>query len=99
MGLLSLAVLPVALWLSKKADWLRPTHAVAVEAVGATLLGALAVALARGARRDLVVTLGRIGGEKTARLGRILGLLGLFIGLSAACALGFYGLLLVFGSS
>jgi hypothetical protein len=99
VGLLSLAVLPIALWGSKKADWLRLTHAVAVVAVAATLLGAFAIALARGARRDIVVTLGRIGGERTARLGRILGLLGVFIGLSAACALGFYGLLLLFGSS
>jgi hypothetical protein len=29
----------------------------------------------------------------------MLGLLAVFIGLSAACALGFYGLLILFGSS
>ena len=99
MGLLGLAVLPVALEASEKADWLRLTHAVAVVAVGATLLGALAIGLARGARRDLELTLGRIGGQGTARVGRVFGLLALFIGLSAALALGFYGLLLLFGSS
>ena len=64
-ALLALAVLPVAVYASQKADWLKLAHAVAVVAVAETLLGLLAV----------------------------------FIGLSAACALGFYGLLILFGSS
>jgi hypothetical protein len=97
VALVALAILPVALYATKKADWLRLTHAVGAVAVAETLLGLLAIALARAGRRDIELTLGRIGGGGAARFGRILGLLAVFVGVSAACALGFYGLLILFG--
>ena len=99
VGLLALAAMPVAVEGARQWKWLSLTHSVAVVAVASTLLGVLAILLARGARRDVELTLGRIGGQGTARAGRLLGLLGVFIGLSAACALGFYEVLLLFGSS
>jgi hypothetical protein len=60
-------------------------------------LGLGAILLARRARRNIVRSIGRLGGEGTARVGRLLGLLALCIGLIAAVALGFYELLHVFG--
>jgi hypothetical protein len=59
----------------------------------ALLLGALAVALARRARSRLGPTLGRPKGARTARLGRLLGILGLMLALTAAGSVGIYELL------
>ena len=59
----------------------------------AFVFSALAVRLARRARRSLERTLGRIGGEKTARAGRFLGWLGVYIALTAAVSLGVYAYL------
>jgi hypothetical protein len=66
-------------------------------ACGAVVLGFAAILLARRARRNIERSIGRMGGEATARVGRLLGLLALCIGLVAAVALGFYELLKVFG--
>jgi hypothetical protein len=60
------------------------------------LLGFFAIVLARRARERVQITLGRAGGERAARAGRLLGLLGLLVGVTAAIALGFYGLLTLF---
>ena len=72
-----------------------------VQATAATcasaLLGFGAILLARRARRTTDRTLGRIGGENAARAGRLLGLISLCIGVTAGLALGFYGLLNLFG--
>src|SRR5262249_27076463 len=56
-----------------------------------------AMSLSRSARRHSQISLGRIGGTGTARAGWILGLLGLYFALMAALAVGFFGLLLLFG--
>ena len=61
------------------------------------LLGGGAVLLARRGLRTIERTLGRAGGEGSARVGRLLGVLGLCLGLTAAVALGVYGLLNFFG--
>jgi hypothetical protein len=53
--------------------------------------------LGRRAVRTIERTLGRVGGEGTARAGRILGLIGLCLGLTAGIALGVYALLNLFG--
>jgi len=53
----------------------------------------IAVILARSARVKVERTLARVG-EGTARLGKWLGLLGICLGLTAALALAFFGLLL-----
>jgi len=64
---------------------------------GSAALGAIAIVLARRARRNIERSIGRIGGAATARVGRLLGAISLFVGLTAALALGFYGLLNLFG--
>jgi hypothetical protein len=64
---------------------------------GSALLGLLAILLARKARFTIERTLGRVGGAGIARAGKLLGILSLCIGLTAALALGFYGVLNYFG--
>jgi len=91
-GLLSLAAIPLALY-STRLKHVDLPQAVAGEAVAGTLLGLIAVLLARSARVQVERTLTRAG-EGTARAGKWLGLLGLCLGLTAALALAFFGLLL-----
>jgi hypothetical protein len=91
-GLLSLAAIPVALYSTRLKNVNLP-QAVGGEAVAGTLLGLIAVILARGARVKVERTLSRVG-EGTARLGKWLGLFGICLGLTAALALAFFGLLL-----
>ena len=92
LGLLGAALVPAAIVV---AEWHEDLELVdagfAVPA--AFVLSALAVWAARRARRGLERSLGRIGGEKTARAGRILGWLGIYIALTAAVALGIYAYL------
>ena len=93
-ALLSLAAIPVAYYATRLENVNVP-QAVAGEAVAGTLLGLIAVILARGARRRVERTLTRPG-EGTAKAGKWLGWLGLCLGLTAALALGFFGLLLLY---
>jgi hypothetical protein len=93
-ALLSLAAIPVA-WYSTRLEQVNLPQAVAGEAVAGTLLGLIAIVLARGARRRVERTLMR-SGEGTARAAKWLGWLGLCLGLTAALALGFFGLLLLY---
>src|SRR5919205_1680399 len=78
-GLLSLAAIPAALWSTRLRQVDLP-KAVGGEAVAGTLLGLIAVLLARGARVKVERTLGRVG-EGAARWGKWLGVLGLCLGL------------------
>jgi len=64
---------------------------------GSALLGLLAILLARRAQFTTERTLGRIGGARLTRAGKLLGILSLCIGLTAGLALGFYALLNYFG--
>jgi hypothetical protein len=91
-ALLSLAAVPAALY-STRLKHVNLPQAVAAEAVVGTLLGLVAVLLARRAHAQVERTLSRPG-EGAARAGKWLGLLGLCLGLTAALALGFFGLLL-----
>ena len=63
----------------------------------AVVLGLVALLLARRARSTTEWTLGRVGGLRAARLGSLLGAVALCLSLTAALALGFYGLLVVLG--
>jgi hypothetical protein len=94
LGLLSLAAIPAA-WYATLLDRVNLPQAVGGEAVAGTLLGLSAIVLARRARVQVELTLSRAG-EGTARWGRRFGLLGLCLGLTAALALGFFGLLLLY---
>ena len=93
-GLLSLAAIPVALYSTRLKNVNLP-QAVAGEAIAGSLLGLIAVLLSRRARARARWSLAHVG-ERTAVWGRWLGWLGLCLGLTAALALGFYGLLLAF---
>jgi hypothetical protein len=61
--------------------------------------GVYAIVLARRGRETYARTIGRSGGRRLARTGKVLGVLGLCMGISAALAVGFYGLLTVFAKS
>jgi hypothetical protein len=65
----------------------------------AIVFGLYAIVLARRGRETLARTLGRSGGGGAARIGRFLGAAGLCMGITAAIAVGFYGLLTVFARS
>jgi hypothetical protein len=94
LGLLSLAAIPAA-WYATRLENVNVPQAVGGEAVAGTLLGLWAVLVARRGRGQAERTLARVG-EGAARWGRRFGLLGLFLGLTAALALGFFGLLLLY---
>jgi hypothetical protein len=91
-GFLGAAVLPVAVAITEWRPDLELVDA-GYSVPAAFLLSALAVRLARRARRSLDRTLGRIGGEKTARAGRVFGWLGVYISLTAAVSMGVYAYL------
>ncbi len=92
VGLLSVLVLPAAIvatrW-SEQYDLLQAAFAIPFAAT----LGALAVALARRARSRLAPTLGHPTGSRTARVGRVLGMLGFLLALTAAGSVGVYAVL------
>jgi hypothetical protein len=70
-----------------------------ISAGPALLFGLLAIALARRGRFAFARTIGRAGGERAAKTGRLLGWLGLTMGVIAALSVAFYGLLTVFAKS
>jgi hypothetical protein len=96
-GLIALAVVPAAYAAAHYLERVTLIQgAAAMPAAG--LFGIGAMLLGRRARREVERTLGRVGGGRTARIGYALGVLGLCIGVTAALALGFYGLLTLFAS-
>ena len=96
VGALGVAVAPgaVALWRLTDVSLVHGTAVV----TSASVIGLLAVLLARSALRQTEITIGRVGGARVARVGRALGLLALCLGLTAALTLAFFGLLLLFAS-
>jgi len=68
-----------------------------IASCGSVVLGGAAWLLARRGLRTIERTLGRVGGEGSARVGRLLGVIALCIGLAAAIALGVYAVLRVIG--
>jgi hypothetical protein len=92
LGLLGVAVLPAAVYASRREEvelldavWAIPAAAV---------LALAAMRLARAARRRTERTLGRVGGRRAAQAARVLGLLGAALALAAGIAVGFYEVLL-----
>jgi hypothetical protein len=88
-GLLAVAALPVAILITNYRNDLRLLHA-GFAVPFAAVFGVVAIRLARRARRRLERTIGRARGEFPARLGRVLGWLGLYFALIGAIALAFY---------
>jgi hypothetical protein len=96
LGLLGVA-LPVVAFAAAN----RLQNVTLVEATAAScfsiLLGGGAILLARRGLRNVERTLGRAGGESSARVGRLLGVIALCAGLAAGIALGVYAVLNVIG--
>ncbi len=86
------AALPVAVAVSQALRTFKLLAASAAIPV-AVVAGIVAVALARGARRRVQLTLGRARGEGVARLAKWLGILGIYLALTALGALAVYFLL------
>ena len=89
VGVLATAAIPVGILITNYRNDLRLIHAGYAVPVAA-VLGFVAIRLSRRARRRLERTVGRAGGAVPARLGRILGWLGLYFALIGAIALAFY---------
>jgi hypothetical protein len=93
LGLLAVAVLPGAIAASRfstRFGLLDASVAIPV----AALLGVLAIVCAGRARRSIRTL--RPGREAVAALGKVLGLLGLCLALTASISVGFYELLVRF---
>jgi hypothetical protein len=91
LGLLAVAVIPVAIVVTESIDDLRLLHAGAAVPV-AFVLGIAGIRLAKRARRRLERTLGRAGGAVPARLGRVLSWIGVYLALIGAISLGVYAI-------
>jgi hypothetical protein len=91
LGLLSVATVPAAIAYTHYAhrELLKAEYAVPA----AFVLGIAALSLAKRARRRSERTIGRVGGARAGRWGRILGALGVYVALTAALAVGVYELL------
>ena len=96
LALLGLALPIGAFAVARQVESVSLVQATAVSC-GSIALGGAAVLLARRGLRNVERTLGRLGGEGSARVGRLLGLLALCAGLSAAIAIGVYLALNLFG--
>ena len=86
-----MACLPAGVALARYSDvdLIQAGYAVAP----AFVAGVAAVLFARAARRRTERTIGRVGGERTARIGRVLGVLGIYLALAGALSLAVYEIL------
>ena len=92
LGLLGLAILPAAIAVTERVDGLSLVESgFAIPA--AIVFGLAAVVLGRRVRSRDRQTLAALPGTRVARLGRVLGYLGLYVALTAALAVGFYAVL------
>lgn len=91
-GLASVATLPVAVYLTRFSDAYELVHAGFAIPIGA-VLGALSIRLAGRASRRSALGLG--GGSRVgmARVGRVLGMVGICLALAGVVALAVFGLL------
>lgn len=91
-GIVAVAALPIAVYATRFSEGYELLHAGFAIPVAAGA-GAMALALARRARRREAVRLASERGSGAARLGRVLGIVGLCMAASALVALGVYGVL------
>jgi hypothetical protein len=94
-GIASLVAIPAGTLLARESERVTLVQSSG-SVVVAALLGWAAIVLARRAQDRLQITLGRAGGNGAARVGRLLGIVGLLVAGTAALALGFWGLLSLF---
>ncbi len=95
VGVLAVVIVPAAIAASRYFDELTLVQSCA-SAAAAALLGLAAVALARRGQETAERTLGRSGGEGSARAGKLLGVIALWIAATTGLALAFYFLLTLF---
>lgn len=95
LGLLALGVLAGGIWAIVLGD-IQLVEAVAALPVSA-LLAFVALSLGGHARAANQRSLGQIGGDVPARLGRFLGGLALLLALTASLAVGVFAVLVLFG--
>jgi hypothetical protein len=92
LGVLGLATLPAAIAVTERLDGLSLVEAgYAIPA--AILFSLAAVVIGRRVRGRDRQTLASLPGTRVARLGRLLGYVGLYVALTAALAVGFYAVL------
>jgi hypothetical protein len=96
-GILSLLAMPGGVVLARESQRVTLVDATGSIAV-ALVLGWLAIVLARRARERRELALVRAGGAGMARAGRLLGIFVVLLGLTAALAVGFWGLLTLFAA-
>jgi hypothetical protein len=92
VGLLAAATMPVAIVATRYSQSYELLHSAFAIPV-ALVLGVFAVVLARRARALDRATLGKAGGAGAARIGRLLGILGLCLAASATIAVAVYEVL------
>ena len=93
-SLLGVAFLAAGALLPRMRDEIEPLEALVV-APAAFLSALIAIGLARRARFDYQRTLGRVGGDGVARVGRAVGVLVLLVSLTAGLAVGVYAVLVL----
>ena len=96
-GLVSVATLPLAIFLTRFSDSYELIHA-AFAIPPAAVLGLVALALARRSRRRIALSLSSERRDRAAVAGRLLGIAGICMAFAAVVALGVYGLLEYVGS-
>jgi hypothetical protein len=92
VGLLAASTMPAAIVATRYSGSYELLHAGFAIPIAA-LLGILAIVLARKARAVDRAKLGKAGGLKAARVGRLLGILGICMASSATIAVAVYELL------
>jgi NhaP-type Na+/H+ or K+/H+ antiporter len=92
VGLLSLATIPAAITFTHFSETYELLDAAYAIPAG-VLLGLVSIFLARGARRRLRRSVIVTRGAGAARAGRLLGLAGFLVAVTAAMAVGVYALL------
>ena len=96
MGALAAVAVPIGVFCSR---WVAGVGLLdaSIAIPIAVVLGLSAIVLGRRSRQRAEWTLGRVGGRSVARLGMTLGVVALCLAMTAALALGFYGLLVLLG--
>ena len=96
VGLAALAVWPAAIAVDRYSDRVGLVQALIGAIPVSLFLAFSSILLARRARKRIQVTIGRVGGIRTARLGRAVAITAVCATITGALAVGFFGLLQLF---
>jgi len=98
LGLLAVLAIPAGVVLSYYSATVTLVESSSSAGL-AIIFGLVAIVQSRRGREVFTRTIGRSGGAGAARAGKLLGALGLCMGITAGLAVGFYGLLTIFAKS